>query len=182
MGRQCKGICFQTKNQHIFSDKALQYDEGSRCSICETWIKQPTNSKLDIIIECESDAQYYDIEGKPIATKLLYPIKQLVKKVRCICCGTQARGKTHHIGVIKNKHKSKQYFMFEFDEKGNLRKLGRVSIKPLKPIDKKTIKELGLKRPPRGISTKKEANNIEEDNINYEGQESVFDLRGTELQ
>jgi hypothetical protein len=149
--RTCKDICFQTRNHHIFSDKALQYDEGSYCPICSIWIRKPTNSKLDIIIECESDAQYYDIEGKPIATKLLYPIKQLVKKVRCICCGTQARGKTHH---TNNRLRNKIFNTFEQK----------------------------VERAPRGISNKKEANNIEEDNIDYGYEESVFDLRGTELQ
>jgi hypothetical protein len=121
MVRKCRHICdglsleFKDEYTQLFSDKQLSYDEGSRCTTCGIWIKHPTNSKLDIIIECEPDAQYYDIEGMPREARLLYPIKKLVKSIRCKCCGSQARGKTH--ANIKRKNKLREKIFNTFPRK-----------------------------------------------------------------
>jgi hypothetical protein len=106
MVRKCKGICYRT--QDVFTTKQLSYDEGSYCRICEVWIKQPTNSKLDIYLvgiptPHDENYQYYDIEGQRRNLQVLLPIKLLVKKIRCKCCGTQARGKSHHTERLRNK-------------------------------------------------------------------------------
>lgn len=88
--RTCKDLCQLYK---IFSDKALHYEDGVRCSICERWIKYP---EVDIVIVCMPNAsdpnyQYHDIEGKRTNVKVLVPITKLRRSIRCKCCETQCR-------------------------------------------------------------------------------------------
>lgn len=153
MVRTCKGFCYQTRNQHIFTSKQPQspYAEYSYCSECEVWVKQ---IKFDDCVVLEPPKEnYYDIEGKLRTVISLYKLKvrKIIDKIRCICCGTNLRHSTRANENKKNKNK--------------------------------TLKELGLKRVPRGISQetrdKKQLEELirrREQQEDY--QESVFAFEG----
>jgi hypothetical protein len=160
MARTCKGICLRIHD--VFTTKQLSYDEGSYCRRCEVWIKQATNSKLDAAFVLDpykkppsgaNIAIVIEPNGKQV---MLWLVPVLVKKVICKCCRTQARGKTHH--SPNNRLRNKIFNTFK------------------QKVD----------RAPRGVSEKtirkKEERSRQQDNIDYDGEESVFDHRGMELE